>query len=163
MKKELFRSVFFASILFFFGGCIAYQLTDREKEIIPFVIDFRKYADQGFLFMSDEYYGSYEVKGMIIMELHPKITYRRGKFPSGDGYYVRHFYLDGAQVTQMIDGEGIDDLINYIYIVSLSMGGDAFTHFDYKILSSQTDQHSNTTYPYYIISGMVINRLPPIQ
>lgn len=113
--------------------------------------------------MSDEYYGGYEVKGMIIMELHPKITYRRGKFPSGDGYYVRHFYLDGAQVTQMIDGDGIDDLIDYIYSVSLSMGGDAFTHFNYRISSSQTDHHPNTTYPYYIISGMVINRLPPTQ
>ncbi len=149
-------ALLFATI---FNSCQTYQLTDREEEAKTFAVDFRKYNDKGFLFMPDEYYGEYEVLGIIRAELHPKVRYRLGSFPSGAGYMARELRVpDGRRYTQLTHFVEIDELIEHIYELSIDWGGDAFTHFETAFKTSRTDDDPNTTYSYYTISGIVIKR-----
>lgn len=142
------------------------QFTDRKKETKTFAIDFRKYADKGFLFMPDEYYGEYEVKGIIKAELHPKVVYREGVLPENKDltkkqlkeYEMRVFWSGGRKVTQLQKTHELDDLIEEIYSLSVEWGGDAFTHFNSEIKTGRTDADPNTAYTYYAVSGIVIKR-----
>ncbi len=162
MKKTKFIYPVFVLVgLFYFNSCITHEpLTDRSSEIKTLAIDFREYADKGFLFMPDEYFGEYEVKGIITAELHPRIFYRNIPVPPGDGYTVHVFRIgEGrtrySQVTSTLD---MDELIEYIYNLSMDWGGDAFTHFESKMEVGRTDENPNTRYVYYSVSGIVIKR-----
>jgi len=143
-------------------SCATVELTDRQEEIIPFGIDFRKYSDEGFLFMPDEYSGEYEVKGMITVEQHPEVRYHRGVSKSKvSGYSTHTFFVNQATITKVTVRPNIDDLFDHIYELSLEWGGDAFTHFESSVKISYTDSPNlNTSYPYYSISGIVIKRSP---
>jgi len=158
MKKFRFIIIvlLFTSV---FSSCQTYQLTDREAEAKTFGIDFRSYNDKGFLFMPDEYYGEYEVLGIIRAELHPRVEYRLGSFPSGTGYIAHKFRIpDGRRYTQLSHLVNIDELIEHIYELATEWGGDAFTHFETDVKTSRTDDDPNTSYAYYTISGIVIKR-----
>ncbi|MCF8304485.1 MAG: hypothetical protein K9I94_14520 [Bacteroidales bacterium] len=158
MKKILIGLSTFILLTTLLSSCQTYHLTDRNEEIKSFAFDFRKYADKGFLFMPDEYYGEYEVKGIIRVEMHPSVRYKNGEIPGGKDYYVHHFFYDGVKYTQMTKSMDVDKLIEHIYDIAIDWGGDAFTHFDSNIQTARTDQNPNTTYSYYSISGVVIKR-----
>jgi len=157
LKHNFILAISFGLLL---ASCATVELTDRKEEIIPFGIDFRKYTDKGFLFMPDEYYGEYTVKGMITVEMHPEVRYHRGETKSiVSGYTTHTFFVNQAKITQVTVQANIDDLINYIYELSVEWGGDAFTHFESSMKTGYTDsQNLNTSYPYYSISGMVVKR-----
>ncbi len=158
MKKGLFKLTPIVLYILLFSSCVTQQLTDRQEETKTFAIDFRKYAERGFLFMPDEYYGEYEVMGIIRAELHPEVRYRDGAIPAGPGYSIHQFYVEGNTFTQITNAVNIDELINHIYELAIEWGGDAFTHFESSIEVGRTDDSPNTTYAYYSISGIVIKR-----
>ena len=160
MKRNLlFKSLFIFLAAVAVSGCQTTEiLTDREKEIKTFPTDFREYADKGFLFMPDEYYGEYEVKGIINAELHPEVVYRKGEIPKTETYNVRYFWHDNVRYTKVTSIPDLSELIEYIYNLSLEWGGDAFTHFKASIEIGETDNNPNALYSYYSISGIVIKR-----
>ncbi len=158
MKKELLKAVPIVLFVLLFSSCLTQQLTDRQEEIKTFPIDFRKYAEKGFLFMPDEYYGEYEVLGIIRSEFHPTVQYRTGFHPKGADYLVHHFYLENQRYSQLTRLVDIDGLIEYVYDLAIEWGGDAFSHFDSSMKIGRTDDNPNTTYVYYSISGIVIKR-----
>ena len=108
--------------------------------------------------MPDEYYGEYEVKGIIRAELHPSVSYKDGAVPDGEGYSIHQFFSGDQRVTQLTGDVNIDELIEHIYEVAIDWGGDAFTHFETSIETDSTDDDPNTSYAYYSISGIVIER-----
>ena len=151
--------IVFAGIILI-SSCQTYQLTPRNEEIKTFATDFRKYTEKGFLFMPDEYFGEYEVLGIINAELHPTVLYREGRETAleGSGYTSSQFWAGDKIYSKVIEVPDIDDLIEHIYDISVQWGGDAFTHFQTSILTDTTDDNPNTTYNYYAISGIVIKR-----
>lgn len=157
MKKQLQYMLIIMFLSIIFQSCQTYQLTNREEEVKTFAIDFREYVDKGFLFMTGEYYGEYEVKGIIRAELHPQVRYIDGVYPEGDGYRAHKFYL-GKEITQITGVVDMGELIEHIYNLALEWGGDAFSHFETSIETDRTDDNPNTTYAYYTISGIVIKR-----
>lgn len=160
MKKLIALILSGVLIVTLFHGCQLQSLTDREEEVRTFGIDFRKYTEQGFLFMPDEYYGEYEVKGIITVEMHPEVKYFENRISQAqEGYQTHIFYHGDKTVTQVVKLVDIDDLIEYIYNLAIDWGGDAFTHFESNIRTGQTDDNVNSTYTYYTISGIVIERL----
>lgn len=160
MKRSvLFKSLFVISVVIAASGCqTTGSLTDKEQEIKTFAIDFREYANKGFLFMPDEYYGEYEVKGIINAELHPEIVYRVGEIPKTETYDVKYFWHKDVRYTKVTSIPDLNELIEYIYNLSIEWGGDAFTHFKTSIGVGETDDNPNTGYSYYTISGIVIKR-----
>lgn len=147
-----------AVIILMVSGCASQQLTNRKEEIKTYALDFRPYGEKGFMFMPDAYFGEYKVKGMISAELHPEVQYREGRIPDGEGYSVHYFFHGDKSYTQIMSISRIEDLIEHIYQISISWGGDAFTHFKSDILTTTTDENPNTTYAYFTISGLVIKR-----
>ncbi len=161
MKKLITRLSLIVVVCFFISSCqTTGPLTNRTAEYRPFALDFRKYSQQGFLFMPDEYYGEYEVKGIITVESHPTVNYLEGKIDMRkDLYMVSHFNYGDKMYTQVIEETNIGDLIEYVYNLALEWEGDAFTHFKSTIDVGKTDESVNTSYPFYSISGVVIKRL----
>jgi hypothetical protein len=140
------------------SGCATTQLTNKEEEFKTFAIDFRKYADKDFLFMPDEYYGEYDVLGIITAEMHPEVVYREGQFEPLRGFSSSIIYTAEKTYTQVVKDIDIDKLIEYVYNLSVEWGGDAFTHFETKFQVGKTDESPYSTYTYYSISGIVIKR-----
>lgn len=159
MRKSFNYSVMaIISIVLFVNGCRTARLTDQEQQTVTYAIDFREYVGKGFLFMPDKYYGKYEVLGMIRAELHPKVTYRSGTFPSGADYVARVFYDGDVLHTQLTERVNMNQLIRHIYELSIEWGGDAFTHFESNVSFRYTDNNPNTSYSFFEISGVVIKR-----
>jgi hypothetical protein len=143
--------------LFLLQGCYTTSVTNRSESKIVFGIDFRKYAEKDFLFMPDEYFGEYEVLGIITAELHPEVVYKKGKVKSSEGYRIRYFHTN-VDVSQIVKIVRVEDLIEHIHHLAVEWGGDAFTHFKSNIEIGNTDNMLSTQYEYYSISGVVIKR-----
>jgi len=158
MKKQFFYIFIFLLVGTTLTCCQTELLTDRSEETKTFSIDFRKYNEKGFLFMPDEYFGEYQVLGIIRAELHPQVRYLDGTIPEGEGYSVHHFFAGDKRVSQIVEGVNMDDLIEHIYNLATEWGGDAFSHFESSIKTDRTDDNINTSYAYYSISGIVIKR-----
>ncbi len=160
IRKLLLYSFLIVFVSTLFNSCVSKDLTEREEETTTFAIDFREYADKGFLFMPDEYFGEYEVKGIIRAELRPKIRYIEGESPDMEGYTINTFFFGGRELkhSQLIHDINLEDLIEHIYDIAIEWGGDAFTHFETSIETDRTNDDPNTSYPYYTISGIVIER-----
>lgn len=162
MKKKHLRPhylILLAVVMLFTACGTAEMLTNRRKEISTFAIDFRKYTDKGFLFMPDEYFGEYEVKGIITAELHPEVSYVEGHIPAGDDFVVHHFTTEDFRTrTQVIQVPDMEELLDHIYELSIEWGGDAFTHFESSMEVGHTNDSPNASYYYYTISGIVIER-----
>ncbi len=139
-------------------SCSPQKFTNQDKEIISFGLDFREYSEKGFLFMPNEYFGEYEVKGMITAELHPEIKYNEGRQVEIPGQLVTYIVVGGSDVSQVITLTDTDELLNYIYNLATEWGGDAFSHFDMSIETGRTDDNPNSGYSYTSISGLVIKR-----
>jgi hypothetical protein len=158
MKRILNPITVMILVALFLNSCQPAKFTNRTQEIKTFGIDFRKYAEKGFLFMPDEYYGEYEVKGIITAEIHPEVRYRQGRTPKSNEYIITNFYQDNNSYSQLITHVNIDELIEYVYDLAILWGGDAFTHFKSSFETTRTDESPNTSYDYYTISGIVIKR-----
>jgi hypothetical protein len=143
---------------FLLSGCAGQQLTNREAEVKGFKFDFRSYSEKGFLFTPEEYFGRYDVLGIISLQFHPKVTYRQGHFPVGQNYSVRHFVHDGVR-TQMTHEINRDEIIEYVHDLAVEWGGDALSHFNFRFESAQTDDNPQTTYLFLTVEGVVIKRL----
>jgi len=159
MKSIIFKFLIISSFAAILSSCASTQLTNREEEVKIFAIDFREYADKGFLFMPDEYFGEYEVKGLITAELHPEVIYREGRVSTPiPGYVLTVLYFADKTYTKVIKNVEIDELIEYIYNLAIEWGGDAFTNFKSSMEVGKTDDNLNSIYTYYSISGIVIKR-----
>ena len=158
MKKSLNIFTILVVFILLLSSCASQSLTNRSEEIKTFATDFREYVEKGFLFMPDEYFGEYEVKGMITAELHPEVIYVKGIKNKDSNQVATTFYNNNEMVTKIITLPKIDDLIEHVYNTSIEWGGDAFTHFETDIKTEKTDENQNTTYYYYTISGIVIER-----
>lgn len=108
--------------------------------------------------MPNEYFGEYEVLGMITAELHPEIKYFEGRQVRTPGNLVKYIVVSGGYISQVITHADRDELLNYIYNLATEWGGDAFSHFDMSIETGITDYNPNSTYSYTAISGLVIKR-----
>lgn len=160
MKKSVLTLIVFISFVLFMSSCFTPSLTNQRQEIKTFGIDFRKYTDKGFLFMPDEYFGEYEVKGMITAELHPEVKYiteEPSEIESGKQLEFK-FVAGSKYYTKIVAIPDNEELIDHIYNQSVEWGGDAFTHFKNSIEVAMTDANPNTSYTYYKISGIVIKR-----
>jgi len=143
-----------------FSGCsyTKISMTDRQEEIKTFSIDFRKYAEAGFLFTPNEFLGEYQVKGIITAELHPEVKYQRFKQAEKSGFMVRYIYSQNELYTQTVKNASMEELIDFIYNLSIEWGGDAFTQFETTMKTAKTDDSESTSYTYYSITGLVIKR-----
>lgn len=109
--------------------------------------------------MPSEYYGEYDVKGIIRAEMHPDVRYKRGKVQQeSDKFFVYRFYYNGLTHKKLTGKLNLDKLIEHIYETSIEWGGDAFTNFTLDIHEGYTNIDENTSYNYYSISGIVIKR-----
>lgn len=159
MKNLKLTIVLFVYALFLYSSCnTTSTLTNRHKEVKTFAIDFRKYTDRNFLFMPEQYYGEYEVKGILTAELHPEVIYVLGKNKGIENKLAFTFYNGDKLMTQLVTIPNHEDLIEHIYQTTIEWGGDAFTNFKSSIETAKTDENPNTVYTYYQISGIVIKR-----
>ncbi len=158
MKKSAQYLLVLMVVSLALNGCNLYQHTNRRQETKIFSIDFREYAAKGFLFMPGEYYGEYEVMGIIRAELHPSVSYVTGSYPRGEGYTVYQFFSSNKRISKVTRNIYIEELIEYVYDLAIDWGGDAFSNFETSIETGLTDRDVNTSYPYYVISGIVIKR-----
>jgi hypothetical protein len=155
MKKFTLLSIFAALLL---QGCMTSQFTNRESEFRLTGFDFREYTARGFLFMTESYYGEYEVLGVITVELHPKVVYQKGRTGQGIDYDVYYIYHDGVR-SQLVQHMNIETLIEEVYNVAVEWGGDGFTHFEARQKTAYTDAgNPNSAYNYLAVSGVVIKR-----
>jgi hypothetical protein len=155
MKKLILLTIALSLTTF---SCVTPELTNREAETKITGFDFRKYTERDFLFMPDDYYGEYEVLGIITVELHPTVIYQKGKIGPGPDYNVYYFYSE-VPYTQLVQKMGIEELIEKVYEVSMDWGGDGFTNFNPEVMVGHTDYgNPNTAYDYLSVSGVVIKR-----
>lgn len=135
------------------------SLTSKQEMYVPFAYDFREYSNKGFLFTPFEYFGEYDVKGMVTVELHPAVQYTRGHQSARRGYTAYQFYRGDERWTKVTKEVDVDSLINYVYELSLEWGGDAFSNFKAGVKVGYTDPGNESTgYSYYYIDGIVIKR-----
>ncbi len=182
MKKIIVKALMMLSVIAFISGCSTHtvRLTDRDYEQKTFGIDFREYNEKGFLFFTEEYYGAYELLGMITIELYPEVNYEEGRVieehsdaddtyysPSTtrleipepkSGYTYQIIRINNSVFTQNIQKIHIDEIVNQLYELSIEMGGDAVSQFEAYQSTAQTDIYENTSYPYYTVSGLIIKR-----
>ncbi len=141
------------------AGCATPKFTDFPGLMFHIGFDFREYSDKGFLFTPEPYSGEHTVRGMVTFHLHPRVRYVKGKLPKSDGFTVKHFRVENyGEMTQIVEDYKVEDLIQYIYELSIEWGGDAFTHFEHRTLTSRTDLSEYSEYPYAVITGVVIKR-----
>jgi len=152
------KFLFALCALFTINSCVPPKFTNSPGFMYHVGFDFREYADKGFLFTPEPYAGKHTVRGMLTFHLHPEVRYLEGKVKGTDGYRVKHFFTGTREMTQAIENYKIDDLVKYIYELSIKWGGDAFTHFQHKTLTSQTDVSQHSEYPYAVVTGVVIKR-----
>jgi|LSQX01.2.fsa_nt_gb hypothetical protein len=158
MKSKLFIIGTFFTLAISLTGCYTHKLTDREKEIKTFGFDFRDFAEKGFLFTPNEFYGEHYVLGIIRVELHPKVKYKRNDLTREPGYTMYVLNVGNNTAVQLVSIEDEKELIEHIYNMAVEWGGDGFSEFKLEYLTSQTDGLSSTSYSYPSISGVVIKR-----
>ena len=156
MKNLKFLFVVF--VLFAMGSCAPPKFTNSPGYMYHVGFDFREYADKGFLFTPEPYAGEHTVRGMITFYLHPEVKYAEGKLTGADGYRIKHFFTDSREMTQAVQELKIDELIRYIYDISIEWGGDAFTNFNYTDLIRRTDKSELSEYNIAVVTGVVIKR-----
>ncbi len=157
MKKR--NVIVLMVVAMLFVGCNTFRLSDTPEFTATRGVDLREYADQGFLITPETYNGKYITKGMIEVALYPRVTYRTGRYPSGEDYTARFIYDDRGQLyTQMVEVVSFETAIRRMHQIAVEWGADAIIRFEIDRGTTTTDLDPRTAYQYILVSGLVIKR-----
>jgi len=165
--------LFLTLCLFLISGCASYNTilpTELDGGAIYRVIDFRPFAEKGFLFTPEKPPQNYTSRGLVHVDLYPvvkQVTITEFKIFESDG----EFTLDGVEyvVHKVIEYQGntvanryyavseveIQEALEEMYLLAISMEADAVVN-----LSMSYDSSGNQGAPYTKIkvTGFAIRR-----
>jgi len=103
------------------AGCTTSRTTIPGGEETR-LLDFTKYAAEGFLITPERYDGEYDALGQIYVSHYPEA--KRGSRQST--YAAKPVYTDWRITTEVSAQDAVDDL----YDAALNLGADAVMNFD---------------------------------
>ena len=118
------------------------------------MLDFTKYAENGFLFTPNGYIGDYESIGIIQAVFMPSATLKALKKKTSEGMVtVKHYWKKEKIETS--------EVLDTIYDMAKNMGANAIINF--KIEKISEAYNLNTYYPVVIygfaVEGFAIKRM----
>lgn len=152
MKSYVPTLAFAALIALVLTGCTAGARSALPGGIDIRGIDFRQYAEAGFLFTPEPYQGSYETMGQVYISNHP--TARRSSGTSqGQRVYGEWRVRDDNLLQAAIDS---------MYQVALDYGGNAVMNFQVRVSPYPYDlrlgEPSESLMRGVEVEGLVIRR-----
>jgi hypothetical protein len=149
MKKYIgFLVITFVAIIL--SSCTTtLNLVNSHADV--YIIDYRSYSNEGFLFTPEKYLGEYESIGQIDISFFPEalridpITY--GAIDNEKNY---------LQGTWLIQKLLVDSLIHQVYKYAKDMGSDAIINF--KVASTSKRMDVDLDLPGISFTGFAIKR-----
>lgn len=143
MKATILFLIALITILAF--SCTTLRHIDRED--IYYTLDFRKYANEGFLITPEMYRGNYMTMGVVSYETYPEAKYIEIVHPT--------YTSKSWSPTPVSSSEALDS----VYVYCKKLGADALVRFN---IESVQKEYSGITNPITItgvkLSGYAIKR-----
>lgn len=146
-------------------SCVSYPNLEHIEE--SFMIDFRKYSNNDFLFTSGDYCGKYKSISMIDTYYFPELRIL-GRGETESSIDKDKYYLVGSKFARyVVEKKNYDLLINKMYESAKKTGADAVINIkivsmEHPSLSYETIKQNPSVLFYakgYVISGLSIKRL----
>ena len=134
-KNYTMKNIFYFIVLvMLMGSCKVTEITQIPKKEFFSVLDFRKYAEKGFLITTEKYNGEYESIGIISYVMMPEAVRQRYITNSKSEKPIRPTPII---INWKIEDVYIQDAIEGIYNQCLKMGADALVNFNAESKSEE--------------------------
>jgi hypothetical protein len=139
------------------SNCSNLVLKPEQKKVTVFTVDYKRYAEKGFLMTPYSYTAPHDSYGEVRIELTPAIIAAAGNEVNPKYAYV---YQNGLRFA--VEEVSLQEALDSAYVYCLRYGANAFvniryesefTHFDYANLTGD-----KWALRKYTVSGFAIKR-----
>lgn len=141
----------FVSLVFLFGCSSTQQMA---RSVIVTGLDFRPYAERGFLFSPERYDGNFESRGVIKVQVIPQVKKLDFVYERVDQTaWVQLGPPSSVWVAERLDSKSV---VEEVYKAATNMGADAVVRFE---VSTREIRNGEILVPIYEATGFAIKRI----